>query len=230
MDATTGTTTSGTTTTSTTSGTTTTTTSNSGSGHHHHHHHGSPSRRAGTTRHHKAAIHKTTTAPFAEKTLNAMEKTMDDEVETVLRDWNENVKRREKETYQVRPLRNSQRSRGGTPSGGAGTTGGVSGSTSVHNVNTFGEIDPKAKFLNIERVHERDSAGLDGSDEHSLDSSSESIEEDMKRPLYVTCPRTGRKIVRMQFDVHGFDSRDIKVKAVGRKVVIFAGNESVCLT
>ena len=135
---------------------------------------------------------------------------MDDEVETVLRDWNENVKRREKETFQVRPLRGSSMRSRVLPVAG-------------HIIDrTFGDYDPRAKFLNIERIHERDSVLDAASDEPIVDSSSESIEEDLKRPVYITCPRSGRKMVRMQFAVHGFDSKDIKVKVAGRKVIMFA--------
>lgn len=180
-------------------------------------HHVSPSKRAPakpkSSQPRSSSSTTATTAVHGDKTFSSLDKTLDDDVETVLRDWNENVKRREKETFQVRPVRggSSQRIRG---SGGFGPS---------YIDRSFGENDPKAKFLNIERVglHDRESV-LDSGEDPIIDSSSESLEDDMKRPLYVICPRTGRKIVRMQFDVHGFDSKDIKVKAVGRKVIMFA--------
>ena len=61
-----------------------------------------------------------------------------------------------------------------------------------------------------------------GDDDSYINMSSETIDEELKRPIYATCPDTGRKIVKMQFDVHGFESSDIRVKISNRKLIIFA--------
>ena len=71
--------------------------------------------------------------------------------------------------------------------------------------------------LTIER---QDSVELDRN--ASLNSSSESVDDDNRRTLYSTCPSSGRRMVQLQFDVQGFSRRDIKVKLCGRKLIISA--------
>lgn len=85
----------------------------------------------------------------------------------------------------------------------------------------FGFDSDKKRVLSIERLHDRDSWS-EGGEDAIINTSTESVEEDLKRPIYVTDPETGKKYVRLQFDFQGFESKDIKIKIAGRKLIIFA--------
>ncbi len=130
---------------------------------------------------------------------------MDKDADTLFKDWDENLKKHEKETFQVKPLKTSSSKARLTPS------------------YLFGSSGDKGKVLSIERLHDaRDSSTSEAGDDTPVNSSSESVEEDVRRPIYVKCPDTGKKMIRLQFDVQGFESKDIKIKVTGRKLVIFA--------
>ena len=77
------------------------------------------------------------------------------------------------------------------------------------------------RVVSIERIYDKDSSSLSG-DDTGDNSSQESVEDESRRCHYATCASSGRRMVRLQFDVHGFKSRDFRIKLSGRKLIIFA--------
>ena len=134
-----------------------------------------------------------------------MERQMDQEVERVFRNMDQNMGTKSKDIGHITPIRPSSSRHLLSPA------------NLFHE--TFGH--GLRKVLSIERLCEKDNVSLAG-DDTGNNSSSESVEEDSRRPHYSTCSTSGRKMVRLQFDVQGFSSRDIKVKLCGRKLIIFA--------
>ncbi len=53
---------------------------------------------------------------------------------------------------------------------------------------------------------------------------SETSDEELKRPIYVTSPETGRRVMTIQFHVQGFVSQDIRVRISDRNLVVFASH------
>lgn len=74
--------------------------------------------------------------------------------------------------------------------------------------------------LKIERISDQEA--VDNGEDSFVNLGSEIIDEELRKPVYVTCSQTGRKMVRIQFDVQGFNSSDIRVKISDRKLIVFA--------
>ena len=138
-----------------------------------------------------------------ESRMDRMQNKMDREAERVLHDIDTNSSRGHHSNSGLRPLVPSV-AKNSIPRG-------------YHGNGEFG----KRYLLNIERMSDKETADS-GDDDSYINMSSHTIDEELKRPIYATCPDTGRKIVKMQFDVHGFESSDIRVKISNRKLIIFA--------
>ena len=142
-----------------------------------------------------------------ESRMNKMQEKMDREAERALHDIDTNSPRGLHFGSALRPLVPSvSKTRTSSPRG------------------QYGDNQSRGKIylLNIERMSDKDTTADSGEDDSYINMSSETIDEELKRPIYVTCPETGRKIVKMQFDVHGFESSDIRVKISKKKLIIFA--------
>ena len=145
------------------------------------------------------------------RACSAMEKQMDQEAEVVLREWDENVQRRRQNTFHLRPksttavavtpgTANRRRKRETSHQPKSGTTSREL-STGVF------------QFPEINVMKKEDSV---------FDSSTESIEEDMHRSPYRECPRTGQRTFHMEFDVQGYDPKNIAVKISGSRLIVHA--------
>lgn len=55
-----------------------------------------------------------------------------------------------------------------------------------------------------------------------LDTSAESLDEDARRPLYMNCPNTGKKLFKMEFNVRGYDQDNISVKVSAGRLIVHA--------
>ena len=143
---------------------------------------------------------------------STMEKQMERDADQVLRDWDQYSHQRrpvtEKDLFRTRPMRNSQ--------SGSRLSGRFSLLAREDSLPNY-----SGRFVPVERVSEQEAA--DDPDTLGFDTSAESIEDDSTRkPVYTICPRTGRKLFRAQFDVHGFELNDLRVKICGRKLIVFA--------
>lgn len=133
------------------------------------------------------------------KNFRPLEQKMDVEVERMFRNWDANLQKRDN-AFSLKPLRTSKSHNRLSP------------------CTYFSDFDKET--LDIERCHSREN--LSGSGDDISNHSSESIDEESKKPLYVICPQTGKRMIKMQFDVTGFHSRDLKIKLSGRKLIIYA--------
>lgn len=137
---------------------------------------------------------------------SVMERKMDAEAASVLRQWDTNAQV-QRETFRLRPK--------ASPSNGperrrkrlssTGSSRATQTNTSVSDA-TFG-------FPEIDVTRREDTL---------FDTSGESVDEDLRLPWYATCPKTGRRIFRMEFDVTGYDRRNISVKVAGSRLVVHA--------
>ena len=141
-----------------------------------------------------------------------IDKQMERDSDQVLRDWDQYTHQKrpipEKDLFRNRPIRNSQ--------SGSRLSGRFSLLSREDSLPNYG-----SRFVPVERVTEREAA--EDPDALGFDTSADSIEEDpTRKPVYTICPRTGRKLFRAQFDIHGFELNDIRVKICGRKLIVFA--------
>ena len=130
-----------------------------------------------------------------------VEQQMDMEVEKVLREWDSNVQRRTQDTFSLRPKSSaSQRKR-------------------------LSETTPKSGSIedNLHRrVFEFPEIDVIRRQDTSYDSSNDTFEEDPRTPLYVHHPQTGQKMFHMDFDITGYDEKNITVKVSGSRLVVHA--------
>ena len=138
---------------------------------------------------------------------SVIERTMDAEAASVLRQWDTNAQV-QRETFRLRPK----------PSPSNGTERrrkrlSSTGSSRATQTNTSSEATSVSGFPEIDVTKREDTL---------FDASGESVDEDLRLPWYATCPMTGRRIFRMEFDVTGYERRNIGVKVAGSRLVVHA--------
>ena len=136
---------------------------------------------------------------------------MDAEAASVLRQWDSNAKV-ERETFRLRPK----------PSSSNGTDRRrkrLSSTGSSHASRASMSADATTSFPEIDVTIREDTL---------FNTSGESIDEDLRLPWYAICPKTGRRIFRMEFDVSGYERSNISVKVAGSRLVVHATQRQTC--
>jgi HSP20 family molecular chaperone IbpA len=157
-----------------------------------------------------------------------LELQMDAEEERAVNEWDENVRRRTLSFVSMRPdltASHSHDSGSSTPNdhrrlspplGGAGSRRGSYGPTMTFPLNHgHGSSDfPEVDVMNREDTLLNTTTGSGSTDDDDATGSRSS--------MYVDSPRTGRRLFRANFDVRGYDAKNVEVKLVGSRLVIHA--------
>lgn len=145
-----------------------------------------------------------------------IERKMEQEAETVLREWDENIQRRSQDSLHIRPKstsspsgaerRRKRTSNLSTPNSAPGGTGGASGAS--------GSTSTSFEFPEINLIKREESA---------FDTSAESLDDDNTRQShYRECPNSGQRIFHIEFEVHGYEQKNISVKISGSRLIVHA--------
>lgn len=137
-----------------------------------------------------------------------MERRMEDEEESLMKEWERTVKHRHEDSLSIRPLSVSsgESVKTSTTSNmriGSSRTASLAENSSGSLSFDFPEID----------VAERRDAGLG-------DDGVEIVDDESRRFAYFDSPDTGQRCMKMDLNVEGFEPKDITVKSLGGRLVI----------
>lgn len=163
-----------------------------------------------------ASLSSNDTLEHTEDPFEDMGHQMDHEVERVLREWDTNTQRITHNTFRLRPNPAMAGVSSSTPNSPFNPRK-KKFSNSVSNLSTAsaGEVGSRKSFdfpeINVRRR-----------EDSRLDTSVESLTEEIKSPLYTTCPKTGAKLLRMEFDTEGYGPENFTVRVAEQKLIIHA--------
>lgn len=134
-----------------------------------------------------------------------MERRMEDEEESLMKEWERTVKHRHEDSLSIRPLSVSSGESVKTSATsnmriGSSRTASLAENSSGSLSFDFPEID----------VAERRAAGL----------GVEIVDDESRRFAYFDSPDTGQRCMKMDLNVEGFEPKDITVKSLGGRLVI----------
>ena len=136
---------------------------------------------------------------------------MDHEVERVLREWDTNTKKITHNNFRLRPTVSSS------------TPNSPFSPRRKRFSNSLSNLSHSTDFGNSpRRTFEFPEINVSRRQDATLNSSVESLTEELKSPLYTTCPKTGQRLLKMEFDTEDYSPENITVKIAENKLVIHA--------